>query len=310
MRPTLRPEPEGRGLASSDPDMVAELVASAWDAMAGLARSLPLDRPSRLDGWSVRDVLVHLGAWDEHPVFSTLLEDARAGRVHEQDDTDARNAMLVAAHHDAEADEIAASLELARDRATAFLASDEAETIGRHWTGSPVGLLPVTGVVAASAYELAVHALDIAAPHEVPASLLDAGIGALVDTTGALAARAGVEATFVVSTPLGSWACGSEGDAWTTLRLDGEVNVRELRWPTVEGEAADVLDATAGRRPALAMVVSRRLRLHDVPGLMTLLPALDAVPGLPGGLALRTAAQALGSTGRIIGRLSQLARGG
>jgi hypothetical protein len=94
------------------------------------------------------------------------------------------------------------------------------------------------------------------------------------------------------------------------LRLDGEVNVRELRWPTVEWEAADVLDATAGRRPALAMVVSRRLRLHDVPGLMTLLPALDAVPGLPGGLALRTAAQALGRTGRIIGRLNQLARGG
>lgn len=308
MRPTLRPEPGGRGLASAPPSDVADLVAGAWDGMAELAGRLPLDEPSRLPGWSVRDVLVHVGAWDEHPVFTRLLEDARAGREHELDDVDARNALLVAAHHDADADEIVGALHEARDRAVAFLTGDEVDVLGRSWSASPVGPLPLTCVVAASAYELAVHALDVTTEQDVPPALLDAGIGALVDTTAALAARAGLEVTFMVSTPLGAWASGSADDSWTTMRLDPDVRARDLHWPTVEGSPGDVLDATSGRRQPLPLVVNRRLRLHEVPGLLTLLPALESVPGLPGGVALRAAARGLAGTGRLLGRVGELTR--
>jgi uncharacterized protein (TIGR03083 family) len=308
IRPPLRPQPSSRGLASVDPADVATLISAAWGATIELVDRLDLDQPSRLPDWTVRDVLVHLGTWSEHARFERLLDDARHGRCPPTDDVHARNALVVAAHRDAGREDISTALAVARDRALEFLASDEAERLGREPAPSPVGPLPVTCVIAATAYELAVHALDVAAATDVPSGLLDAAIGALVDTTGALAARSGVRASFAVLTPLGGWAGGSEQDSWTTTRIGSEVPVGELGWPTVQGEAADVLDASAGRRPAVQLILTRRLRLHDVAGLMTLLPALESVPGLPGGVALRATARALGRTGQIVGRISTTIR--
>jgi uncharacterized protein (TIGR03083 family) len=310
MRPDpSRPEPAARGLASADPAEVVDLVTAAWDGTVELARRLDLDAPSRLDGWRVRDVLVHLGSWPEHTRFDRLVDDVRLGRMPERDDVDARNALVVAAHSDAGTDDVVAALERARDRAVAFLTGPDAELLGREPAESPVGPLPLTCVVAASAYELAVHALDVAPAHETPPPLLQAGIGALVDTTGALACRAGLTARFAVVTPLGGWACASEGESWTTLSLDGAMQVDEFGWPSLRGEAGDVLDAASGRRPAVQLVLTRRLRLTDVPGLLTLLPALESVPGIPGGAALRAAARTLARTGWLVGKVSATIRG-
>jgi len=309
IRPPLRPEPAARGLASTDPRDVAELVTAAWGGVAELTGRLDLDAASRLPGWTTRDVLVHLGDWSEHHRFERLVDDARHARMQEAEDVDARNALVVAAHADAGADDITAALGRARDRALTFLASPDIERIGLEPTDSPIGPLPLTCVIAASAYELAVHALDVAPADQVPDALLHAGIGALVDTTGALAARSGVQATFAVVTPLGGWVCGSEPDSWTTMRLDSELAIGELGWPTLQGDAADVIDASAGRRAAIPMVLGRRLRLYDIAGLMTLMPALESVPGLPGGMALRAAARTLGRTGRLISRLGATVRG-
>lgn len=47
----------------------------------------------------------------------------------------------------------------------------------------------------------------------------------------------------------------------------------------------------------------------DLPGLIRLSSALEAVPGLPGGSALRAGAQALGQTGLLVGRVRHLLRG-
>lgn len=308
-RPPLRPEPAARGLASIDPEDVADLVGTAWGAMGELAGRLDLDVPSRLPGWTVRDVLVHLGSWPEHTRFDQLVDDVRLGREPEPDDVDARNALVVAAHRDAAATEIVDALDRARDRALAFLTGPDVERLGREPADSPVGPLPLTCVVAASAYELAVHALDVTGADDVPPGLLDVGVGALVDTTGALAARSGVRTTFAVLTPGGGWACGADDDSWTTMRLEPGAPVSELGWPTLQGEAADVLDASAGRRPVIQLLLNRRLRLHDIPGLLTLLPALESVPGLPGGAALRAAARTLGQTGRLVGRIGSALRG-
>jgi uncharacterized protein (TIGR03083 family) len=305
----VRPEPASRGFASVDPAEVADLVTTAWDGTADLARRLDLDAPSRLAGWSVRDVLVHLGSWPEHTRFDRLVDDVRLGRVPERDDVDARNALVVAAHRDACAEDVVAALDRARDRALAFLASPDAERLGREPAESPVGQLPLTCVVAASAFELAVHALDISPPDDVPAGLLHAGIGALVDTTGALAVRAGIECRFAVVTPQGGWGCAGDGAGWTTMSLDAAVPVGELGWPSLQGTAADVLDAASGRRAAVPLVLTRQLRLTDIAGLLTLLPALETVPGLPGGAALRAAARTLARTGWVVGRIGATLRG-
>ncbi|MDQ1287867.1 MAG: hypothetical protein QG622_1432 [Actinomycetota bacterium] len=296
------------GFASAPSPEVAELLASAWDGVADLARATDLDAPSRLEGWTARDVLVHLGSWPEHVRFERLVEDVRRGRVPERDDVNARNALVVAAHADAGVDDIVAALGRARDRALEFLTSAEAETLGHRPADSPVGPIPLTGVLVAGAYELAVHALDVASPHEVPPGVLGAGVASLVDTAGALAARSGLDARFAVLTPVGSTACRSQHGGWTTLRL-GHRPIDELGWPSVRGEAADVIDASAGRRAAVPLMLARRLRLTDVPGLLTLLPALETVPGLPGGTALRAAARSLARAGWLVGRVSTTLRG-
>lgn len=301
----LRPEPGERGLASTEPAEVAALLAGAWEAVLEVAGRVDLEAPTRLPGWNARDLLVHLGSWDPSTPLQERADDARTGRVRSEDDVDARNAMLVAAHHDASLEEITGALAVARDRALSFLGSPDAEVVGRRWVGSMVGQLPMTGVLAAQAYELAVHAIDLrpAGLDEVPPALLDAGTGALVDVTGALAARHGVAETFAVVTSSGCWATGTADGAWTTVRLDAGVRASALGWPAVAGSAEDVLDAAAGRALAVQLLATRRLRVHDVPGLLRLLPALGSVPGFPSGAAVRATLRALSQTGRMAGRL-------
>jgi hypothetical protein len=74
-------------------------------------------------------------------------------------------------------------------------------------------------------------------------------------------------------------------------------------WAAVEGRAADLLDASAGRRAAAPMLARRDLRLHHVTGLLALAPIVEAVPGLPGGTALGAAIRNLRGLGRLVRRL-------
>ena len=301
----LRPEPGERGLASTDPAEVASLLAGAWNAVLDVAGRVDLDAPTRLEGWNARDVLVHLGSWDPSTPLEERADDARTSRVRSEDDADARNAMVVAAHHDAGLPEITAALGAARDRALSFLDSDDVEVVGRRWVGSMVGELPMTGMLAAQAYELAVHALDLrpAGLDEVSEELLDAGIGALVDVAGGLAARHGMTETFAVCTESGCWATGTADRCWTTVRLDTGVQASALGWPAVTGSASDVLDAAAGRAIAVQLLVTRRLRVHDHARVLRLLASLGSVPGFPSGSAVQASLRALAQTGRMAGRL-------
>lgn len=305
--PPLRPDVGDRGLATSDPAVVADLLDAAWSAAADLAVTLPLDLPARPPDRTVREVLVPLGAWEEHDRFVSLVRDARTDRVHEVDDAQARSALVVAAHHDADNAEVAGAIRRAGATAVAFLRSPAAGTLGRERTESAVGPLPLTCVLGAATYDLAVGLLDVAPPGDVPLALTDAAVGALVDVTAGLAARQGLDVTFLVRTPSTAWAAvtSAEGD-WTTLRLAGS-GLPDTGWPTVEGLEADILDAASGRRPPVPMLLSRRLRLRDVPGLLAVLPALDAVGSLPGGAALQAAARTVARTGQALSRLGALA---
>lgn len=300
------PAPGRCGLAESDPAELGAAVLSAWDAFLDVVRAPTTDlaRPSRLPGWSGADVCIHLGAWDDAQVLEDVLASARAGGAGTAGDPDAGNAALVAAHRDASPAQVVAALEGARARLAAFFASADVHELGRALSRSSVGPLPVLSLVHAGCYELAVHALDLEpcgapAPGEV---LLDRGLAALIDVTGALSAHAGVDITLTGQAPAGGWRFTSGAGGWTTERSP----VGDVDGVAVHGSARDLLDASAGRVSLPHLLVTRRLVVHQLPQWMRLAPLLDEVPGIPGGAALKTAVSGLsgvaGGITKVLGR--------
>lgn len=309
--PAVLPAPGERGLSSWEPADLAGLVVPAWDAFRELADGVDLDARSRLAGWSARDVCVHLGSWPDSPSLQRLLDEAQSGGLppdatydESHYDQDGHNATVIATHADATRGEVLDALGQARDNAAAYLESAEARTLGTTPVRSVLGPLPLSAVVSAATYELAVHALDLA-PAGAPApptTLLSAGLAALVDVTGALAARCGIEATAGALAPEGGWVVAVHGDDWLTTQLPDV----PTGWAVVDGSAAALLDASAGRRSVPGMLARREMRLHHIGGLLALAPIVEAVPNLPGASALGGAARHLLSATRVLRRLPRL----
>jgi hypothetical protein len=295
------------GLADFDPAELGPPVLAAWDAFLDVVRAPTTDLtlPSRLPGWSGVDTCLHLGAWDDNQVLAGVLASARRGGAGEVNAPDDRNAELVAAHRDASPEEVVGALVSGRDRVADFFASPEAVTLGRALAHSSVGRLPVLGIVHAGCYELAVHALDLA-PCGAPApadALLDRGLAALIDVTGALSARAGIALGLTGQAPSGGWRFTSDASGWSTEPSEPG----RYTGTGVRGSAADLLDTSAGRANLGQMLVTRRLVVQQLPQWMRLAPLLDDAPGLPGGTALRTAVHGLsgvtGGVAKVLGRL-------
>lgn len=294
------------GLTETDPDEVGRRILAGWDAFLDVVGdpSTDLSRPSRLAGWSGKDLLIHLGAWDDAPGLARVLASARDGVFEPAPAPDAANEALVAAHRDASLGEVLQSLELSRQRIEDFFAGPDLETYATTLSRSSVGPLPVLSLLHAGTYELAVHAIDLApcgAP-EPAAELLDRGLAALLDVTGALAARVGVDITVTAMTPTGGWRFTSDTDGWTTEAVE----TGSFDGVGVRGTAADLLDTSAGRAHLAQLLVSRRLQVQHLPQWMRLAPLLEQVPGLPGGPALRGAVGGLsgvaGGVGKVLGR--------
>jgi uncharacterized protein (TIGR03083 family) len=287
------------GLASGDPSEVGGHVIASWDAFLDVVTRSDLTRPSRLPGWTGRDVAIHLGSWPGHDVVGTLLASARTG-AHDEHDADATNARLVQAHRDASVEEVVTALVRAQEEVAGYFASPDAIALGTAAAGSPLGPLPVTTLLHAACYELAVHALDLApcgAPPPPP-ELLDRGLAALIDVTGALAARSGVDIALTAQTPSGGWGFRSDSTGWDTT----PVAPGRFSGTGVRGTAADLLDTSAGRANLGTLLLTRRLHVQQLPSFMRLAPLLHEVPGLPGGAALRTAVSGLGSVTKALGR--------
>lgn len=294
------------GLTETDPDEVGRRILAGWDAFLDVVGdpSTDLSRPSRLAGWSGKDLLIHLGAWDDAPGLARVLASARDGVFEPAPAPDAANEALVAAHRDASLGEVLQALELSRQRIEDFFAGPDLETYATTLSRSSVGPLPVLSLLHAGTYELALHAIDLApcgAP-EPAAELLDRGLAALLDVTGALAARVGVDITVTAMTPTGGWRFSSDTDGWTTEAVE----TGSFDGVGVRGTAADLLDTSAGRAHLAQLLVSRRLQVQHLPQWMRLAPLLEQVPGLPGGPALRGAVGGLsgvaGGVGKVLGR--------
>ena len=298
-----RHAPGPAGAADRGPEAIGELVLACWDDFLDVATAsgTDLSRPSRLPGWSGKDLVVHLGSWPESPVLRRLLASAEAGGDGAPDDPDALNARVVAAHRDATVDEALAAAVEARDGLERFFGSPQARELATALSTSAVGPFPLLGLLHAGCYELAVHAADLGrcgapAPSE---RLLDAGLAALIDVTGGLAARSAVEIELTAMTPQGGWAFTSSAAGWTTTR----VPAGDLPGTGVRGTALDLLEVSAGRTALLPALASRRLVVARLPSWMRLAPILDDVPGLPGGSALKSAVGGLSGVTGAVGRL-------
>lgn len=291
-----------QGLADLDPHLVGEQVTACWDEFLDVvtAPATDLSRRSRLPGWTGRDVLVHLGAWPDNAPITGLVASARAGDGGgDVPHPDVRNAALLRAHADASGDEIVAALVRARDSTAAFFDGPDV-ALAREPARSTVGPLPVLCLVHAATYELAVHALDLqpcGAPPPAP-HLLDRGLAALIDITGALSARSDVQITLTAAAPDTGWRYSSGPDGWTTEHTGGGA----FRGTGVRGTVADLLDTSAGRTNLAQLLLTRRLVVQDLSSFMRLAPLVDAVPGLPGGPALQRAIAGLGRVTRLLQR--------
>ena len=306
-RTPLSPADGECGLASWEPADLSALVLPAWDDFIDLAGSVDLDAPSRVPGWTARAVCVHLGSWPGSRSLQQMVAEADRDDLDPGDprsgtfDQESHNEAVLAARSRAPRADMIQALVASRDEAAAYLSADTARELGRRRVRSVLGPLPLSTLVGAAAFELAVHALDLApAGGRTPApALLSAGLASLIDTTGALAARHDLTASAACAAPEGGWGFVARPGAWATVALP---EVPE-GWAAVQGHAADLLDASAGRRAVPPMLARRLLRLHHVGGLLALAPIVEQVPGLPGGPVLRAAVRNVRGISRLVRRL-------
>ena len=289
-----------QGMADAGRDEVGRMVLGAWDAFLDQAADVDLHRNTRLPGWRAQEICVHLGVWDDHAALAGLIADARSGGTGEPPDPDPVNARVTAAHRDADRAEVLAALRAARAANERYLA-EEPDWLDTAPTVSTVGRLPMLSVVLGQAYELAVHGLDLvpAGAEPPPAEVLQSGIAALADVTGALAVAGGITAGAALVTPDGGWAFAADDDGWTVRRLPPG----QVPGTAVEAPADLLLDAASGRANPVVALARRRLKVHQLAGLLQLAPIVQSAPGIPGGPILQLAARTLGSTGGLLGRL-------
>jgi hypothetical protein len=287
-------------MADAGRDEIAGRVLSAWDAFIERAGTVDLTTPSRLSGWRAQEICVHLGCWDDHTAMADLIASAKAGGAGTPPDVDAVNARVTAAHRDASRDEVMTALRRNRE-ATARYLTEEPVELDTAPTVSVVGRIPLLSVVLGQAYELAVHNLDLvscgAAPP--PAEVLQSGLAALTDVTGALAASMDIDGEVTLATPDGGWGFVSTDGGWTVRQVPGG----RFDGPAVEAPADLLLEAASGRINPVPAVARRKLKVHDVGGLLQLAPIVQAVPGIPGGPILQLAARTVGGAGGMLGRL-------
>ncbi|MDP5184162.1 maleylpyruvate isomerase N-terminal domain-containing protein [Blastococcus sp. BMG 814] len=289
-----------QGMAEAGRDAVAGMVLEAWDAFLAQAESVDLGRSSRLPGWRAHEICVHLGCWDDHAALHDLIASARTGATGTPPDPDAVNARVVAAHRDASREEVLAGLRRNREATARYLA-DEPVELDTAPAVSVVGRVPLLSVALGQAYELAVHGLDLVScgAEPPPAAVLQSGVAALTDVTGALAASSGISGRVSLVTPDGGWGFTSDASGWQVRRVPAGV----VEGPAVEAAADLLLDAASGRVNPVPAAARRKLKVHDVPGLLQLAPIVQQAPGIPGGPILQLAARTVGGAGGVLGQL-------
>jgi hypothetical protein len=103
----------------------------------------------------------------------------------------------------------------------------------------------------------------------------------------------------MLATPDGGWRFESGASGWTVTRTDPG----DTSGTAVEAPADLLLEAASGRVNPVTAVARRRLKVHQLGGLLKLTPIVQVAPGIPGGPILQLAARTLGGAGGALGRL-------
>ena len=315
------------GLSSTRPQRMADDTVAAWRTFAGmlydLAEAGRFDtrlRSTDSDGrhHTVRDIAIGIGTWPEARTVAAMVADAEQGLVGDFDQ-DPVTDHLRRQYAGTSDDEILAAVDVSVSQVAEFAENHATTPLAVLPVRSLLGTLPVLTLLHAATYQLAVYALDIAAASTsrvpmpaAPDGFDYAGVVALVDVTGAIAARQHVSAAIAARTPDGvvaSRAAVIDGvGAWHTITLPAGTKVSA---PSVTARSHTFIEVTTGRVANIpALIVKRELVLDDVSGLLHITPVLEGVPGLPGGGALRAATASVrtmaGLGSGIGGRLSKL----
>lgn len=293
----LEPHVHEHGLASGDLTQLAASVDRSWKLFEAAARQADLSAPARKHGWTGRDVVARVGHWEFSRTLDDLLKEAHDGDA-DFVDVDAEEARILSRTATMSDDEVLGGVTAARRATADWLASDGPATWGLVHTSSVLGPLPVLTVLNAASYQLATSALDLeVCGATAPDELLHAGLAAMVDSAGALAARKHVAGAVIARTPTTILGAAARGGHWRT---------RELRsmpkGPAIEAEPRVILDITSGRASVPHLYRTGELRLHDLSGLLHLAPVVDGVPGLPPLGAIGRALQVVDAVGGLFGR--------
>ena len=273
----LEPDPHEHGWASAEVESIAASILRAWDLFGDVAGTADLEAPSRKSGWLARDIVAKVGEWDIGRRLDHLLADAHDGDA-DFYDQDALDEAVRTHAAQLPVEDTLAAVARSRDTTAAWLQSDGPETWGLVHTSSPLGPLPVLTVLHAMTYQLSIATLDLEpCGVVVPSELMHIGLGALIDTTGALAGRSHITGSFVATTPELILGVGSRSGHWHTAVLDAD----PLQGPAVIAPARTVLDVTSGRANVASLYRSGELRVRDLSGMLRLAPVLDGIPGIP-----------------------------
>jgi hypothetical protein len=179
------------------------------------------------------------------------------------------------------------SLQRARDEVATWAASPDVSREALLPVAGPLGVVPLGTLVAATAYQCAVAARDLAPAgvHATPA-LLGRGLAALIDTVGAVASQQQATLSLTALTPQMSIGTGARGGDWRTIP------VTSPEGPTLTCDAGLLLDIAAGRASAPAAYARGDIRAQDLQGLLAVAQVLARSPGLPGTDGLRAGLQA------------------
>ncbi len=297
----LAPSPGERGRATEDvAAMLADTVV-AWDALLAAVEGIDPSAPGRKEGRSAGRTLVVLGSWPEGRPLPRIRDDALAGVTSAEplDDIEER---IVRAHVDDSAADLLAALGRARDDVVAWAASPNVAEEALLPVGGPLGVVPLGTLVAASAYQCAVAARDLApAGVTAPDALLRSGLVSLVDTVGAVAAQQRAAVSLAALTPQVRIAAGARDGDWCTREVPDTI-----AGPAVLCEAGLLLDVASSRASAPAAYARGDLRARDLGGILALVQVLARAPGLPGTEGLSLALQAYAASARVTAAAGQV----
>ncbi len=291
----LAPEPGQRGVLD-DPARWRAGIHRSWEIFDSLLTEVDLAARTRSRGKRARDLLIPLGAWPDARGIHAMVDDARDGSA-EHVDQAAIEKRLRASHGDASDIEIVAMVRRSAEHIVSWTDSaqgtGEADLVGP----SPLGRVPVGTMIHAAAFQLAVIARDLRPAGAPDRPELDAlGVVALVDSSGAVAARMSAEASIAAVTPELTAGTGVREGAWRTVVADETEGAGDDLGPAVVGSAGLIVDVAAGRIDLMGL--ARGLRVREGRGLVGMSVVLDGIPDLPAAGLLRRA----GSLARL-GRL-------